>query len=328
MGKINKKSPLISVIIPLLNRGPYIDRAIESVLNQTIQNFEIIVVDGGSEDDGPETVKSFNDPRIHFLVQSGKGVSNARNEAVDYAKNEYIAFLDADDEWMPNHLETVIRLINTYPGAGMFTTAYRIQTFNGKIKWANYKCIPQPPWDGLLPDYFKSGALGSDPVCTSVVVIPKKIVLEMGGFPEGYWWGEDMDLFGKIALKYPVAFSWELGGIWHCDASNRLNERVTTVNYVEEPFVETSRSALLRREVPPEFIESLNEYIAMRKISRAAQYMRAGSPDIAQTILKQCDTKWHNNEKMKWLFLTKIPYPVFLFMRDVRQTFIKIVGNK
>ena len=145
-----------SVIIPLYNKGPYIVRAIDSVLQQTNQNFEIIVIDGGSEDDGPKIVKEFNNPRIHLLVQSGKGVSNARNEAVNCAKNEYIAFLDADDEWMPKHLETILGLIEKYPQAGMYTTAHKEQTKDGKTQWPDYRYIPNPPWEGLLPDYFKS----------------------------------------------------------------------------------------------------------------------------------------------------------------------------
>jgi glycosyltransferase involved in cell wall biosynthesis len=318
----------ISVIIPLLDKGPYIARAIESVLKQSIQNFEIIIIDGGSQDDGPTIVKDFNDPRIYFLIQKGKGVSNARNEAVEYAKNEFIAFLDADDEWMPHHLETILRLIDTFPGAGMYSTAYKIRTVDGTTRWAYYKHIPNPPWEGLLPNYFKSGALGSIPVWTSVVVIPKEIFHEAGGFPEGYWWGEDMDLFGKIALKYPVAFSWELGGIYHWEALNRACDRITTVSYEDEPFISTYQRALTRGEVPLEFVEPINEFIAKRKIFRAIQYLRAGSPDIALIILKHCKTRWFFNKKMKWLILASIPYPIFFFLRNTRRKIIRTVRKK
>jgi glycosyltransferase involved in cell wall biosynthesis len=313
-----------SVIIPLLNKGPYIARAIESVLNQTTQNFEIIIIDGGSKDDGPKIVKSFKDPRIHFLVQIGKGVSNARNEAVNFAENDFIAFLDADDEWMPKHLETILRLIEIYPEAGMYSTAYKIQTVNGKIVRADYKNIPNPPWEGLLPDYFKSSALGDAPVWTSVVVIPKKIFYEMGGFPEGYWFGEDLDLFFKIAVKYPVAFSWYIGGLYHFDASNRACDRRFPLDYVE-PFIKTARTALIKGKIPPKYIESVTEYIYKREIGQAIFNVRAGESQTAQIILKKCHTKWHYYEKMKWLLLAKIPYPLYLFARDIRRKIIKIL---
>jgi len=312
----------ISVIIPLFNKGPYIARAIESVLHQTIQNFEIIVIDGGSQDEGPRIVNNFQDIRIHFLVQHGKGVSNARNEGVNHAKNEFIAFLDADDEWMPKHLETILKLIEKYPLAGMYTTAYKRCTPAGKTHWDGYKFIPDPPWDGLIPDYFKSGAFGCSPVWTSAVVIPKKIFQGVGGFPYGYGFGEDADLFGKIALKYPVAFSWELGAIYHTDDLNSLSNRTPPQ---EEPFFKTARAALKNGEVRPEFVESLNEYIAKKEIFLAECSIHAGNLKNAHTILKQCTTKWFYFERMKWLLITKIPYPLYLFMRELRRKLIKLI---
>jgi len=312
---MNKK---ISVIIPLLNKGPYISRAIKTVLNQTIQNFEIIVIDGGSVDDGPKIVKDINDPRISFIVQSGKGVSIARNEAVKIAKSELIAFLDADDEWLSNHLEIILRLVGKYPVAGMYSTAYKIQTSDEALRLADYACIPNPPWEGLLPNYFTSGALGFGPVIISVVVIPKKIFLEMRGFPEGYWFGEDMDLFGKIALKYPVAFSYEFSAIYHWDTSNRASEKTRPLNYIE-PFVITARNHLAKGDVPPESIKSLNEYISKFEIRRAARHIVMGQSKIARNILKQCNTTWRLNEKIKLLILASAPYPVFLFIMNIKR---------
>jgi len=316
-----------SVIIPLYNMGPYIARAVESVLNQTIQHFEIIIIDGGSEDNGPKIVKDFKDPRIHFLEQSGKGVSNARNEAVNFSKNEYIAFLDADDEWIPYHLETIIRLIEKYPEAGIFTTAYKKQTADGKIQWPIYKCIPDDPWEGLLPDYFLSAALGNAPALPSVVVIPKKIFHEMGGFPEGYWYGEDADLFGKVALKYPVAFSRELGAIYHEEALNRACNREYPCDY-EEPFVKTARFALMNGDIRPDLVESVDEYIARKEIIRAIYSLHYGKSRTAQIILKQCKTKLRKKEKMKLLIRAKLPSPVYLFLQDIRLILIKMVWKK
>jgi len=317
-------SEKISVIIPLFNKGPYIARALNSVLNQTYQDFEVIVVDDGSTDNGAEIVRGFDDPRIRLIRQENRGVSATRNQGFDKAISDFIAFLDADDEWMPKHLETILRLIENFPLAGMYTTAYKRRTPSGKTRWDCYKFIPHPPWEGLLPDYFKSAALGESPVCSSVVVIPRKIFIETGGFPEGYWYGEDSDLFGKIALKYPVAFSWEFGAIYHADALNRACDRKLPLEN-EEPFVMTARAELMKGEVPQKFTESLNEYICRKEIIRAYRNVRAGHADIAWIILKQCNTKWHYYEKMKWLLLAKVPYPLYLFARDIRRKLKKIV---
>jgi len=319
---MNKK---FSVIIPLYNKGSHIARAIESILKQTIQNFEIIVVDDHSSDGGPAIVKSYEDPRITLIEQDHRGVSYTRNHGVSLATTDFIAFLDADDEWMPTHLETILRLIEKYPEAGMFTTAYKKQTAEGKIQWANYKCIPDAPWEGLLSDYFRSAAIGNSPVNSSVVVIPRGIFHEMGGFPEGYWYAEDADLFGKIALKYPVAFSWEFGAIYHEEALNRACDIEYPRNY-EEPFVKNARDALMKGAIRPDLVESVNEFITTREMHRAYRNIYHGNLKTAQVILKQCTTKLRNNEKMKLLILVK--FPVYFFLRDIKRNLIKMVRKK
>jgi len=307
----------ISVIIPLYNKSSYIARALNSVLNQTYQNFEIIVVDDGSTDNGAKIVRDFIDPRIRLIEQENRGVSAARNRGVDEAISDFIAFLDADDEWMPHHLETIIRLMDKYPDVGMYSTAYQIRTKEGKTSWANYKYIPTPPWEGLLPDYFRSAALGDYPVGASGVVIPKKIFHEMGGFPQGYWYGEDADLFGRIALKYPVAFSWEFGAICHQDASDRASDKTSPLDY-EEPFVKSARTALMKGEIPPQLVDSVNEHISKMEIIRAVRNVRGGNSQEAQKILKKCTTRWFSRQKIIWTILAKIPYPLFCFFRKIK----------
>jgi glycosyltransferase involved in cell wall biosynthesis len=313
-----------SVIIPLYNKENEIKRSIYSVLNQTIQDFEIIIVDDNSSDRGLAIVKSFHDPRISCIEQEHRGVSSTRNHGVNLASGDFIAFLDADDEWIPLHLETILRLIKTFPEAGMFATASKITSEEGKPRWTIYKNIPPPPWEGLLPDYFRSGSLGEDPVNASTVVIPKKIFHEMGGFPEGYWYGEDTDLFGRIALKYPVAFSWEFGALYHVEASNRSSERKIPVDY-EEPFVTTARLALLKGDVREDLKESLHEFIAKKEIYRCYFVLHEGNLKAAQIILNQCRTKLRKNEKMLLLILAKLPPPVYYFLRDLRQNLRKMI---
>ena len=97
--------PKVSVIIPTYNRAHLIGRAIKSVINQTYQDFEIIVVDDGSTDNTEEIVKSFNDPRIRYIRhEKNKGEAAARNTGIEAAKGKYIAFQDSDDEWLPEKL--------------------------------------------------------------------------------------------------------------------------------------------------------------------------------------------------------------------------------
>jgi glycosyltransferase involved in cell wall biosynthesis len=317
----------ISVVIPLFNKGPFIARTLNSVLNQTFKDFEVIIVNDGSTDDGEKIVKGFDDPRIRLISQVNQGETAARNSGIENAKSDFIAFLDADDEWLPKHLETIFRLIDKFPGAGIYTTAYKIRTTDGKMRWAKYDFIPNPPWEGIIPNYFKSGCVGDFPVSSSNVVIPRKILHEMGGFPLGYWWGGDVDLFGRIALRYPVVFSWELGAIYHWDDLNRASARTPPLDF-EEPLVKTGRAAFKNGEVLPEFVEYLNEYISRTEIGRAVLNVKAGNRKTATIILKQCNTKLFYYDKMKWLFLARLPPPVFRSLNNIHGKILHLIRKK
>lgn len=121
---------MISVIIPLYNCKKYITRAIESVLKQTYLPKEIIVVNDGSTDNGEKIVEEMHHPLIKVINQKNGGVSSARNTGINEARGQFIAFLDADDEWLPNHLEIITNLIELYPKCGLFATSYYIKPIN------------------------------------------------------------------------------------------------------------------------------------------------------------------------------------------------------
>lgn len=309
-------SPAVSVVIPLLNKGPHIARAIQSILHQTEQNFEIIIVDGQSTDEGPIIVKSFQDKRILFFEQRGTGVSSARNEGIEYSQSDFIAFLDADDEWMPDHLETLLRLHERYPKAGACTTAYLIEYPNSKIKMANFFAIPKKPWEGLLPSYFKSAAFGSPPVWTSAVGISKLILKEMRGFSSETWWGEDTDLWGRIALKYPIAFSWEGLGIYHTEATNRLCN--ITEPITEHVFVKTAKNSLNAGDIPMDIFEDLLAYLDKKQIETAWRNYLSNRPDLARKNLKGCITNKYLYKKYSSFFWTIIPLKIFYLIIKIR----------
>jgi len=296
--------PQISVIIPLLNKGPYIKRALDSIFTQNFQDYEVIVIDGGSRDNGPDIVRDYNDSRIKFIRQSGKGVSAARNQAVNASLSDLIAFLDADDEWLPKHLATIIELREKFPQAGAYTTAYKIKETNDRLRWAKYRAIPPSPWEGLIPNYFRSAALGEFPVWTSAVCIPKNVFMEMGGFVEDAWWGEDADLWGKIALKYPIAFSWEWGAIYHWDSEGRACGKPSLE---VEPFVKTANNAIKKGLVPQNQLSDLSEYITRKEIYRAACNFSIGDNKKAYSILQKIDTNFFSIRKILLIILSKFP---------------------
>ena len=316
--------PIVSVVIPLYNKGPHIALAIQSILNQTEQNFEIIIVDGQSTDKGPKVVQSFKDQRIFFFEQKGSGVSSARNEGICNSQSDFIAFLDADDEWMPDHLETLLRLRKKHPEAGAYTTAYLVKYPNSKIKIADFYAVPEEPWEGLLPSYFKSAAFGNPPVWTSVVGISKQILTEMNGFNTEKRWGEDTDLWGRIALKYPIAFSWNGMGIYHTEASNRACNRIEPV---QDVFVILARNAIDTGEFSPEMINDLREYAAKRQIVTAWQNIKARRSDLARDILKNCKTQNRKRLKYLTLFSTYIPYSIVCVIINMKRQIMEFIGD-
>lgn len=316
-------TPAVSVVIPLFNKGPHIARAIQSVLNQTEQNFEIIIVDGHSTDEGPIIVKSFQDMRILFFEQMGAGVSSARNEGIEYSQSDFIAFLDADDEWMPDHLETLQRLRKTYPEAGACTTAYLVKYPNFRIKMANFHAIPKKPWEGLLPSYFKSAAFGSPPVWTSAVGIPKKILKEIGKFNAVEWFSEDLDLWTRIAIKHPIAFSWEGKAIYHTEATNRICN--CNIPLIENLIVvKTLKNLLESDKVPLDCRDDIYEYIAIKQIETAWVNYLANYPDLARRNLKECETKNHLIKKYWILIWTYIPINSFHLILGIKNFFKRI----
>lgn len=283
--------PTISVVIPLLNKGPHVKRALRSVLSQTIEDFEIIIVEGGSTDNGPNAVRSLGDSRIKLILQDERrlGVSGARNIGVSEAQSDFIAFLDADDEWTATHLETLLRLKKNVPQAGLYCTAYRVYEKNGKVRDIRIGGVPPPPWEGVIPNFFRTVALAENPSWTSVVGIRREIFQECGGFPEGVWYGEDTYLWGLIALKYPIAFSWEIGAIYYQTSINRLSDKVPPLN--QEPIVEELLEQIRCNKIPCSLREDVNEYIVRKELFRAGKCISFGERKRALSIVSECYTK-------------------------------------
>src|SRR5438876_3167163 len=114
----------ISVIIPLFNKAAYVERALAAVAAQTFTDFEAIVVNDGSTDEGPQIVKAFSDARVRIIDQDNLGPGAARNRGIAEARGEFVAFLDADDEWLTEYLSESVRLLDENKQAATITSGY------------------------------------------------------------------------------------------------------------------------------------------------------------------------------------------------------------
>lgn len=192
-----------SVVIPVYNKGPYVTKAIESVLRQSFRDFELIVVDDGSTDDSSVRIKdAFKNSVIksELICQANAGVSTARNNGIAASSGDFVCFLDADDWWEPSFLEKMDVLIRDYPSAGIYGTNY-YYVKNGRSRI----CV-----DGLETGYInycqEYARKLQMPLWTGAVCIPRQIIAEIGGFRPHLKLGEDFDLWIRIAIKYKVAF--------------------------------------------------------------------------------------------------------------------------
>ncbi len=199
---------MFSIIIPLYNKAPYVQKALQSVYNQRYKDFEVIVVNDGSKDNSADEVQKFiekNTPQnLQLINQENQGVSSTRNNGVKLAKYPYVCFLDADDWWEDTFLLELKKLIEEFPQAGIYGTSY-FKVKNGQNISANIG-VEEGFEKGIINYYKVYSKTLWMPLTSISVAIPKKVYDEVGGFKPELKLGEDFDLWVRIALKYPVAF--------------------------------------------------------------------------------------------------------------------------
>jgi len=209
---------MIAVVIPLYNKASHIAEAIKSILEQTHRPAEIVVVDDGSTDQGGSIVETFSGAGVRLVRQSNRGVSSARNRGMREVQSPYVAFLDADDYWLPEHLETIVSLIKEWPSAVLASTSHYIKR-DSELYLAKTQ-LP-PDWSGELTNFFMSYAHGLSLVNSSTACVSRQALLELGGFPEGVKRGEDVIVWVRLALRGSVVHKSLPTAVYNQEADNR-----------------------------------------------------------------------------------------------------------
>lgn len=221
--------PRFSVVIPLYNKEKDILNTLKSVSNQTFNNFEVLVIDDGSTDRSVEVVKQVKDKRIKLITKKNEGVGPTRNFGVCNAQADYIVFLDADDYWYPNHLENLNTLINTFPDAKWYLTAYEKKRNKHLITKIDCDIASQEEgWMGIIHNYFKN-SLRDTLAWTSAVCIKKDFFNSLQGFDINitHGAGEDTDLWLRAALQAAPAFINIVSAQHNLQGSNRISNTPT-----------------------------------------------------------------------------------------------------
>ena len=268
--------PKISVIIPLFNKGFIISETLQSVLNQTFTNFEIIIVNDGSTDNGFKIVSQFLDNRIKLLQQENKGAAATRNLGIEKASGELIAFLDADDYWFPNHLEELFKLYTDFPNCGMYGSRYLMKISGNKTIKTTYSSSVTNDFRGILPDFFKASKAYRVGL-TSAIAIPKKVLQNNFLFNIAISSGQDLELYTKIAIEKPVAITNLFTVEYNFSLDNQLSK--TPISKKRLINFEQFQSAEKHHE-------SLKNFLDFYRLEYALQFRIAGDLEKSKFYLK------------------------------------------
>lgn len=213
---------MFSIVMPLWNKRHTLASTVESVLGQSWRDFELVVVDDGSTDGGADLLAAIDDPRIRILARANAGTGAARNAGIAAALHDWIAFLDADDLWSPDHLAELDRIRRAHPEAGLIGTAF-VRQGRGEPP-----APPAPPRPVIgLIDYFEQAASGAPVLCSSTAGIPRSTWAALGGFGDCAH-GQDSEYWARIALERPVATSTRVTAVYRLGTGGATDQALRT----------------------------------------------------------------------------------------------------
>lgn len=271
----------VAVVIPLYNKVDYIQRALDSVLRQTYSDFEVIVVDDGSTDKGAEVARRCQDSRVRLLIQQNAGECAARNRGVAETQAEWIAFLDADDEWLPEFLERVTSLAQSNDSlVAVFSN--RKDAIRGKAR-LQQSIGP----GGIVDDHFRfclenrrSG------MSSSTVLVRRSVFLSAGGFPAGVPHFGDLDTWGRLAWMGNIGYVPDVLAVYHMETPNSATKQA----HQNPPYPEYVRTYKRWREdgrIPVRLLDSSERYAYLLILVYASFLADAGNRIGARDVLRR-----------------------------------------
>lgn len=220
---------MFSVVIPLYNKPFSVQDTLRSVISQSYDEFEVLIINDGSTDNSREKAAEISDSRIRIIDKENGGRASARNRGIELAAYPHIAFLDADDIWEPDYLAEQKKLIEDFPEAGMWGCAHGRLMNQQKIA-VDYGI--EIGFRGVVHDYFNRQK-GSYLFWTSSIVVPKRVFNSIEPFDIRMTIGQDLDVWFRIILNFETVFYNKILTYRKIDAENRsvhnlppLNERL------------------------------------------------------------------------------------------------------
>jgi cellulose synthase/poly-beta-1,6-N-acetylglucosamine synthase-like glycosyltransferase len=299
------RAPAISIVIPLYNKEADILRSIKSVHKQTITDWELVVVNDGSTDKGPEIARSVNDRRIRIIDQANQGVSAARNKGIDEARADLIAFLDADDEWEHDYLETIMCLRDKFSDCDVYATSYYIAHADGNRRKAILRGLQTAEMEFKLANYFEVAVQSDPPLWTSAVAVSKKAIQHVGGFHVGVTAGEDLLTWARLALKFNIAYSTDSHATFYSPVF--VSDRPSRLPQC--PDLVGDELANLLANTTGMLTKGLPRYISLWHRMRAVVYLQVGRMADARNEIKTAIRYSGSSPRLIFLLLLSyLPY--------------------
>ncbi|MCX5869800.1 MAG: glycosyltransferase family A protein [Deltaproteobacteria bacterium] len=236
-----------------------------------------------STDNGPAIVATCGDPRVRMIRQENIGVSAARNRGIAESRGDLIAFLDADDEWLPEFLETIMRLTAKHPECAVLATNYRCRDVNGAFRQPIYRGMPSGLWEDVLENYFEIASQSDPPLCSSAVAVKKKALIAIGSFPVGVKSGADLLTWARLAVRFHIAYCTKpLATFWLRAADNDRPTRIP--DEIDQVGNELKKMA---QSLTGEKKAALQHYIGWWHKTQASMFLRLGMKEKGLTEIRQ-----------------------------------------
>ncbi|MEM6517324.1 MAG: glycosyltransferase family A protein, partial [Bacteroidota bacterium] len=286
-----------------------IKNTLDSVLKQTFQDFEIIIVNDGSTDNSLINARSVLDDRISIYSTENLGVSHARNYGIEKSHANYIAFLDADDLWYFNHLAELKNLILDFPGCGMYCKAYEKNYYNKYITPANYNDLDKK-FRGIINDYFKHSLIDSV-AWTSGLALPKSVIDTVGNFDERLGSVQDTDLWIRISLNHKLAFDRKISVRRHFGTEGHLSK-----------FYDVNERSLFLKNFKnlQKNNASLKKFMDYNRFAYAIQRKLKGDLKTCNKIISDIDS---NNLNLKRKLLIKLPSKTLKVTKIIQESLVR-----
>jgi glycosyltransferase involved in cell wall biosynthesis len=267
----------VSTIIAVYNCADYIAESVASALGQTFRDQEIIVIDGGSTDGTVERLQPYRD-RIKFMVQTGKGVANARNEAIKASRGEFIAILDADDKWLPHKLEVQMEYLRSHPEIGLLFADEYYYDAQGRYRGRWFQCRIPVYTGHVFGRLFENNFVG-----TLTAVIRRTCFDRVGFFDESLFYAEDTEMWLRIAYEYPIGYLDQPLAVCHVRPESRsrafekhyqVKTRILNSLLDKYPDYFRARPEIRKRGLSNHHYKFGYQYFAIGRMSEAREEFR------------------------------------------------------